>query len=60
MVKCEAKLSQGQVEGPSSLPEVQLLRVSVVLQVLVVCPALILELCPFKEVPPLFQCLDML
>ena len=54
----QGEVKHGQIEGPSGLPLVELLGGPEVLKVLVVCPDLELQLGPFKEVLPFFQCSD--
>jgi hypothetical protein len=49
----QGKVELGQVQGPSGLLPVQLLRLLEVLQVLVVRPDLDRVLYTFEEVPPL-------
>jgi len=54
----QGEVEPGQIEGPSGLPLVELLRGPEILEVFVICPDLKLQLGPLKEVSPFFQCLD--
>ena len=53
------EVKPGQIEGPMSLPSIELLLGgSEILEVFVVCPDLKFWLGPFEEMSPFFQCLN--
>ena len=54
----QGKVKPGQIEGSSGLPLVELLGGSEILEGFVIHPDLKLQLGPFKEVLPFFQCSD--
>ena len=54
----QGEVELGQIEGPSGLRLVKRLGGPEILKVFVIHPDLKLQLGPFKEVLPFFQCSD--